>query len=144
MEYFVSKKIGRTFILRLDQGDFLLESIEALIAAEGISNGTVISGIGTVDESVLHMVTTTGYPPVEFFDRRKDQALEVVSVQGFIADGKPHLHTTISTKDAALGGHLEHGCRTLYLCELVIVEYLDLELHRQPDEKNINKLMQKG
>ena len=140
MEYFVSKQTGRSFVLRLDQGDLVLESIERLIQDAGIQNGVVVSGIGTVDASVLHMVTSTGYPPVEFFDRKESEPIEVVSIQGFIADGTPHLHMMISDKDAALGGHLEHGCKTLYLAEIVITEYLDLSVRRVPDEKSINKL----
>lgn len=143
MEHFVAKETGRTFLLRLDQGDMLLESVEALVAEENIKNAVVVSGIGTVDESVLHMVTSTGYPPVEYFDKKRELPIEVVSIQGVIADGVPHLHMMISTKDAALGGHLEHGCKTLYLAELVITEYTDLSLHRVPDERNIRKLTRK-
>ena len=140
MEYFVSKQVGRSFVLRLDQGDLILESIEKMIQEERIQNGVVVSGIGTVDASVLHMVTSTGYPPVEFFDRKENEPIEVVSIQGFIADGMPHLHMMISDKDTALGGHLEHGCKTLYLAEIVITEYLDLSVRRVPDQRNINKL----
>lgn len=143
MEAFISKQPGRSFVLRLDQGDLILESIEKLIEEEKIQNGVVVSGIGTVDASVLHMVTSTGYPPVEFFDRKENEAIEVVSIQGFIADGAPHLHMMISDRDAALGGHLEHGCKTLYLAEIVITEYPDLSLKRVPDERGINKLTSK-
>lgn len=143
MEYFVSKQIGRSFVLRLDQGDLILESIEQLIEREKIQDGVVVSGIGTVDSSVLHMVTSTGYPPVEFFDRKKDKPIEVVSIQGFIADSKPHLHMMISDRNMALGGHLEHGCKTLYLAEIVITEYQDFALRRIPDENSINKLTTK-
>lgn len=52
----------------------------------------------------------------------------------------PHLYMMISDKDPALGGHLEHGCKTLYLAEIVITEYLDLSVRRVPDQRNINRL----
>jgi len=49
----------------------------------------------------------------------------------------------ISDRNGALGGHLEHGCRTLYLCEIVIMEYLDIDVQRMMDKKQINKLVRK-
>jgi hypothetical protein len=143
MDYFTADKVGRSVVLRLDQGDLVLESIEKVLEETGIQQGVVISGIGTLDQSVLHMVTTTGYPAVEYFDKKVDQPLEVVSIQGYIADGMPHLHMMISDRNGALGGHLEHGCRTLYLCEIVIMEYLDIDVQRMMDKKQINKLVRK-
>lgn len=67
MDYFRSLAAGRILLLRLDRGDLLLESIARMIEGERIANGVVLSGIGTLDRCVLHMVTTTGFPPVEYF-----------------------------------------------------------------------------
>ena len=49
MKYFSTEEIGRVFVLRLDQGDMVLESINQLIADEGIKDAVVVSGIGTLD-----------------------------------------------------------------------------------------------
>ena len=160
METFVSDRVGRTFILKLVQGEDLLESVERLIAEEGIENAVVVSGIATFDRSRLHMISTTGYPaevfidercdvpttgyPAEvFIDERCDVPLEVVSVEGFICDGEPHLHCTISDSRGAYAGHLLKGCRILYLGELVIQELLGLNLHRHLTEKGINHIYPK-
>jgi predicted DNA-binding protein with PD1-like motif len=48
MEYFSSSEIGRCFALRLDKGDYLLESINELI-----KDAVVISAIGTLDMCTL-------------------------------------------------------------------------------------------
>ena len=80
METFVSDRVGRTFILKLVQGEDLLESVERLIAEEGLENAVVVSGIATFDRSRLHMISTTGYPAEVFIDERCDVPLEVVSV----------------------------------------------------------------
>ena len=58
MKYFSTEEIGRVFVLRLDQGDMVLESINQLIADEGIKDAVVVSGIGTLDKCTLHMVMT--------------------------------------------------------------------------------------
>ena len=140
MKYFSTNRTGRTFVLSLDQGEYVLESINDLIQKESIVNGVVVSGIGTLDKCILHMITTTGYPPVEYFAKYDDVPLELVSIQGIIADGMPHLHCAVSDTEKAYAGHLENGCRVLYLCEVVIHELLDLNIKRIPNEKNIRVL----
>jgi len=144
MQYFSSEQVGRTFTLRLDQGDYLLESIEALIEKENIKDAVVVSGIGTLDYCVMHMVMTTGYPAVEHFERWENKPLELASIDGYIADGKPHLHMVVSDHEKAYAGHLEPGCRILYLGEVVIMEVKDMDLVRVPNEKKINMLVKKN
>ncbi|MFY9175989.1 MAG: PPC domain-containing DNA-binding protein [Caldicoprobacterales bacterium] len=140
MKVFTQDKVGRIFILRLDQGDFVLESINELIERENIKNGVVVSAIGTLDYCTLHMVMTTGYPPVEHFEKWEDKPLELASIDGIIADGVPHLHTVVSDHEKAYAGHLEPGCRVLYLAEIVIMELEGDALTRIKNEKGINEL----
>jgi hypothetical protein len=141
MDYFSTQEIGRVFVLRLDQGDMVLESINELIAKEGIKDAVVISGIGTLDRCTLHMVMTTGYPPVEHFESWEDKPLELSSIDGIIANGKPHLHAVVADHEKAYSGHLENGCRVLYLAEIVIMEIKSLDLTRVYNDKNILKLI---
>lgn len=143
MEYFGEAKTGRVFILRLDQGDYVLESINELIQKENIKNGVLVSGIGTLDQCTMHMVTTTDFPPKEYFDTYDDKPLELVTMQGAIADGVPHIHMVISDTKSAYAGHLENKCRILYLGEIVIQEILGVDLHRIKTEKNILQLVKK-
>jgi predicted DNA-binding protein with PD1-like motif len=141
MEYFSTGEIGRVYVLRLDPGDYVLESINQFIQKENINNGVIVSAIGTLDKCVLHMVMTTGYPPVEHFERWDDKPLELASIDGIIADGKPHLHTVVSDHQKAYSGHLEEGSRVLYLAEIVIMELKSLDLTRIRDDKGILKLV---
>jgi hypothetical protein len=143
MNYYRDSGFKRVFVLRLDQGDYVLESIRELVEKENIRNGVVLSGIGTLDYCVLHMVMTTGYPPVEHFEKWSDKPLELASIDGIIADGKPHLHTVVSDHEKAYAGHLEDGCRVLYLAEIVIAELESLELQRVPNDKKIMQLVLK-
>ena len=143
METYVSDRVGRTFILKLVQGEDLLGSVEKLIREEKIENAVVVSGIATFDRSRLHMISTTGYPADVYIDEKTDVPLEVVSVEGFICDGQPHLHCTISDRNGAYAGHLLEGCRILYLGELVIQELLGLNIHRHLTEKGIKHIYPK-
>lgn len=111
MENFTGKMGSKLHILRLDAGDYLLESIQSVIERENIRNAFVVSGIGTLDYCVLHMVMTTSYPAVEHFERWENKPLELSSIDGIIADGVPHLHMVVSDHEKAYSGHLELGCR---------------------------------
>jgi predicted DNA-binding protein with PD1-like motif len=144
MEIFTNGAFGEVHVLRLDRGDYLLEGIESFIQSENITNAVVLSAIGTLDYCVMHMVTTTGLPPVDHFVKWEDKPLEIASVDGIIADGAPHLHMTVSDCEYAYAGHLEHGCRILYLCELVIAELGGFDFHRVRTEDKILKLIQKN
>ncbi len=133
-------KIRETVVVSLDKGEDLLASLEDVIAEYEIESGVILSGYGTVDRSTLHMVTTTGFPPEEYFDK-KEGPLEVISLDGIIAEGKLHAHITLSDTEQAYGGHLEPGCRILYLGEVVIGVFgNDSLLTRKENEHGIPEL----
>lgn len=141
MRYFSTDKIGRVFILSLEPGDKILESINHLIREENIKEAIVISAIGTIDEYRIHYVLTTGFPPQNKFEHWEDKPLELAHIGGVIADGKPHLHVIVSDSEKAYAGHLEEGCRVLYLAEIVIIEVKGLNLKRVRDENRIQRLI---
>ena len=118
-----------------EPGEMLLEAIRDAIKKHDIVNGAVVSGIGTLKTCHLHYVEHTGFPPSnKYFTLEKP--LELLSVNGLIANGEPHLHITVTCgEDEAYGGHLEEGSEVLYLAEIAILKYNDLKLHRVFDEK---------
>ena len=140
MQIFTGNTFGKVHVLRIDRGEYLLESIEDFIAGKNIRNAAAVSAIGTLDYCVMHMVTTTTLPPVDKFVQWEDKPLEITSINGIIADGSPHLHMTVGDDERAYAGHLEHGCRVLYLAEIVIAELNGFDFHRIRTEDKILKL----
>jgi predicted DNA-binding protein with PD1-like motif len=56
-------------------------------------------------------------------------------------DGIAHLHTVISEGDRVMSGHLEPGCRSLYLFEMAVLEVEGLEnLTRKPNRHGKQQL----
>jgi hypothetical protein len=143
MKIFTGDKLGKIHVVRLDRGDYLLESIEKLIEEQGIVNAVVLSGIGTLDYCVMHTVMTTGFPPVEHFPKWEDKPLELASIDGLIADSKAHLHFVVADDKYSYAGHLEHGCRILYLAEVVIAEIDGFNFERIKNNQGINQLEEK-
>ncbi|MDR0442587.1 MAG: DNA-binding protein [Treponema sp.] len=144
MQTFTDGTFTKVHVLRLDRGDYLLESIENFVKSNNIRNAVVLSGIGTLDYCVLHMVMTTGLPPVNHCEKWEDKPLEITSIDGIIADGSPHLHITLSDHKCAYAGHLEHGCRILYLGEIVIAEMDGFNFHRVRNKDGILELTNKN
>lgn len=137
MEYFIDDGNSKKIIIRLDFGEPVLESITEILQREKVHSGVVVSGIGTLSQARLHMVTTTGYPPKEVYPEWKDTPLELCSIDGIIANGAPHLHAVIADSKQVYAGHLENGCITLYLCEVVVEVFSGTRLTRDLDDKNI-------
>lgn len=131
MKTFSSQMGGRIVVVRMTRGEMLRESILQAIRDEHIVNGTILSGLGTLDRCTLHMVTDTNYPPREVYPHW-ETPLELVSVTGIIADGEPHIHVTVGDEKSTHVGHLEDNCRVLFLAEIVIYEHEALALKRRP------------
>jgi len=126
--------------IRLDQGEDVLASIEAAAKEKDIHTGIIVSGIGTLDRARLHYITHTGYPPKDEFVEYEGP-IELLSMDGIIAEYLPHIHTCISIKDRTYMGHLEPGCRVLYLAEIAIARVADMRLRRRPHpETKVNRL----
>ena len=141
-KYFKGAKIKEIYRMRLDPGDLLLESIQEFIDRENIKDGAVVAGIGTLSECRMHWITKTTFPSVNKIETIK-APLEVSAIHGIIADGKPHLHMTVSDYEKAIAGHVEEGCRVMYLFELVIESYEGVKLTRRPNEHGTSMLQRK-
>ena len=140
MEVFRGGQLLEVLTLRLDRGDDVLESITSVARTAGFRDAVVLSGIGTLDHARLHFITHTEYPPTDQFVEY-DGPIELVSIQGLIADFVPHLHTCISIGETSYMGHLEPGCRVLYLAEIVIGQLAHAAFHRVLDEATNVKLL---
>ena len=68
-------------------------------------------------------------------------AFEILGGGGIIADGQPHIHITLSEQEKpAFGGHLEKGCKILYLGEVTITKYSGPALTRKPNANGVGLL----
>ncbi len=141
MRFYESNGFGKVYTLRINPGEDLLLEIETFIKESGIKYGAIVTGLATFKNCVLHMVTTTTYPAVEYFERWDNMPLELSAISGVIADGKPHIHMVVSDKNVAFSGHCEPGCTVLYLCEIVIAEIPDGNFRRMKDQNGINQLV---
>lgn len=135
------KKVHR---LGLGPGDPLLESIRSFLQEQGIKDGAILTGIGSLSEARLHWPKEAAYPPENIFQTFKG-VLEITGIQGIVADGEPHLHIMLAEKGdgRAIGGHLEDGSKILYLAEITIAEFDGPPMTRRPNQYNVKMLQLK-
>ncbi|MFC1462524.1 PPC domain-containing DNA-binding protein [Verrucomicrobiota bacterium] len=122
-------------VVRLDPDENLLGSVEKAIVEHDIRNGVVLSGIATLKRCEMHYVEHTDFPPDNTF-HTVEKPLEVGSISGIIADGKPHLHIVVGCRDSGTWvGHVESDCIIGYLAELCILKFPGLEMARHFNEQ---------
>jgi uncharacterized protein len=141
-EIFGGAQIAEVYRIRLDLGDLLLETIQNAIQKHGIMDGAVLSAVGSLQECTYHRVKSTGEKPEHEFITVKEP-MEVLNINGIIANGEPHLHLTLSGAHGAFGGHLEKGCRVLYRAELTVARFTGTQLTRRLNSAGVPILQRK-
>ncbi|MBE5816816.1 MAG: DNA-binding protein [Clostridiales bacterium] len=106
-------KCANTYVVRLDVGDEIVASINAIAKAEGITLASV-SGIGAVKNTVLGLLNVE---EKKYYSREFKEAYELGSLTGNITtkDTKPYVHL-----HAVLGDPYNGKCHAGHLTSAVI------------------------
>jgi predicted DNA-binding protein with PD1-like motif len=131
-------KIGRVFVIRLEDGDRLPDSIEKFAEEHKIAVGQAIlvGGIGSGDVVVGPRENRT--MPPDPMVRGLDGVHEMVGV-GVLApdkDGKPsfHIHAALGRAGFTVTGCLRKGVDTWLVGEVVLYEILGANMARLLDK----------
>jgi predicted DNA-binding protein with PD1-like motif len=139
-------KIGRVFILRLEDGDVVPGCIEAFAAEIKIKMAgvTLIGGIGE-GQIVVGPRNSDAMPPNPML-LPLDGAHEVVGIGLIIPDAKGtpklHIHAALGRAGQTKTGCLRPGVKTWIVGEAVIYEILGTSAARLPDKKTGFELLQ--
>lgn len=127
---FASLDLKRIHILRVDPGEDVLLSVRSLLSQAKVQQGVVLGGYGTLAAYHLHWVKDNRIPAQEVFGKG-EKGIEILSMNGLVVSGQPHIHVSLSTPDGAFGGHLEEGCVAYVLCEIYFGEVVGKTLLRE-------------
>jgi predicted DNA-binding protein with PD1-like motif len=134
---FGAAQVQEVYRVLLDRDALLLESILDVIKQKNIQDGEVLVTAGSVQECTYHYVSSTTAKPKDLF-RTVKGPFEILNAGGIIANGEPHIHITLSANGrVAFGGHLEKGCKVLYLAEVTLFKYAGPPLARKPNENGV-------
>jgi predicted DNA-binding protein with PD1-like motif len=125
-----SMSFKRIHILRVDPGEDVLEAVKRFVQEANLRQAVVLGGYGTLAAYHLHWVAHS-HIPVDVHFGRGEGGVEILSMNGLVVEGEPHIHVALSTPDGAFGGHLEPGCTAYVLCEVFFAEVEGVTLSRQ-------------
>jgi len=141
-------RLGRVFVIRLEDGDVVPASIERFAAENGISVAHVIlvGGIGG-GEVVVGPRRSEERPPQPML-LPVDGAHEVAGV-GVLApgeDGRPvlHIHAALGRSGKTTTGCLRPGVTTWLVGEVILCEILGAKVARVRDEESGFALLEPG
>jgi len=141
-------RLGRVFVIRLEDGDVVPECIERFAEENGVSVGHVIlvGGIGG-GKVVVGPRRSEERPPQPML-LPIDGAHEVVGV-GVLApgeDGRPilHIHAALGRSGKTTTGCLRPGVTTWLVAEAILYEILDAKVARLRDNESGFELLAPG
>jgi predicted DNA-binding protein with PD1-like motif len=108
----ISTEFQSVEIIRLGTGTDMLDGLNQAVRDKSIENGVILSGIGSVSEYHVHVVSDKKLPPAQEHPRAS-VAMDLTSVQGYVFNGRVHAHITLADENSVIGGHLEKGTTAL-------------------------------
>lgn len=131
--YAITGHFDRIVVVRLKYKTDFLAGLEKMVKQEHIQNGVILSAIGSVRGYQLHQVSNRTLPTEDTFVKNPTQPADVVSMNGYVVDGKLHPHITLATPDRVIAGHLEPGTEVFTFAIVTIGVMNDADLGRVDD-----------
>ena len=133
---------GRVLAARIHPDRDVLQSIEEVCLAHGITCGQITTTIGSLKRVALHYVSRVEPDPKLGYTTQliMEGAFSLLAGQGLVSPGEEpgrlniHYHAVISgEKDVIYGGHIEPGTTTLTTLDLFISEVHGVDIVRGRD-----------
>jgi predicted DNA-binding protein with PD1-like motif len=105
--YAISGQFKRVVVLRFKHQADLLAGIEKMVKEQKVRNAVFLSGSGSVRNYHIHSVSNRTFPSKNVFTKDPTAPADIVSINGYIIDGRVHAHMTLTNEEKAFGGHIE-------------------------------------
>jgi uncharacterized protein len=132
--YAVSGHFDRVVVLRFKYQTDLLAGMQKMVKQENIRNGVILSAVGSVRGYQVHQVSNRTLPSQDTFVKNPTEPADLVSMNGYVIEGKLHPHITLATPDKVIAGHLEPGTEVFTFAIVTIGVMNDVDF-RHLDEK---------
>jgi predicted DNA-binding protein with PD1-like motif len=107
--YAAEGQFDRVLVLRFKYDTDLLAGLEKMVRDNNIRNAVILAGIGSVKSYHVHAVSNRSFPSKNIYVKGPTGAADIVSMNGYVIDGRIHCHMTMADADHSFGGHLEPG-----------------------------------
>lgn len=118
--YAINGKFERIVVVRLKYRADLLAGLESVVKKEKIRNGVILSAVGSVRGYQYHTVNNRTFPSKDVYVKNPTAPADIVSMNGYVIDGRLHPHVMFANPDRAFGGHLEPGTEVFTFAAVTI------------------------
>ncbi len=132
--YALTGHFDRVVVLRFKYKANLLAGIEKIVQQEHIQNGVILSAVGSVRGYEVHQVSNRDFPSKDTFEKNLTAPADLVSMNGYVINGKVHAHLTLATPDKVIAGHLEPGTEVFTFAIVTIGVMNDTNLEKVDDK----------
>jgi predicted DNA-binding protein with PD1-like motif len=134
--YAVNGQFDRIVVLRFKYQTDLLAGIEKIVKEQKIRNAVILAGAGSLRGYHVHSVSNRTFPSKNIFVKDPTAPSDLVSMNGYIIDGRIHAHVTLAYEDKSWGGHLEPGSEVFTFAVVTLGVFRDgIDLSKL-DDKN--------
>jgi predicted DNA-binding protein with PD1-like motif len=106
-----------------------------MVKQEKIRNAVILAGAGSVRGYHVHSVSNRTFPSKNTFVQDPTAPADIVSMNGYIIDGRVHAHLTMATPDQAFGGHLEPETKVFTFAVVTVGVFADgIDLSKVDDK----------
>jgi uncharacterized protein len=139
-------KLGRVFVIRLENGDKLPNCIEQFAEDHGISHAQVLLLGGIGDGQIVSGPRYSDRMPPDPVLIPVDGAHEVIGVGLLVPgeDNKPilHIHAALGRTGHTIAGCLRPGVATWLVGEVILCELIGIKARRMKDEASGFELLE--
>lgn len=133
--YATTSEFQRVVILRFKHKADLLAGLTKSVAEEKIQNAVILSSVGSVRGYQIHSVSNRDFPSENTYITDPTHPADLVSMNGYVMNGRVHAHLTLADEDHAFAGHLEPGTE--------VFTFAIITLGVLPDDLDLSKLADK-
>jgi predicted DNA-binding protein with PD1-like motif len=132
--YALTGRFDRVVVLRFKYKADLLAGLEKMVKEQRIQNGVILSAMGSVRGYQIHQVSNRTMPSQDTYLKNPTQPADLVSMNGYVINGRIHAHVTLATPDRTLAGHLEPGTEVFTFAVVTIGVMNDVDLGKVDDK----------
>jgi uncharacterized protein len=134
--YAITGHFDRIVVLRFKYKTDLLAGLEKMVKQENIRNGVILSALGSVRGYQVHVVSNRTMPSQDTYIKNPTQPADLISMNGYVINGRLHPHITLALPDKVIGGHLEPGTEVFTFAVVTIGVMNDVNFDRLDDKTN--------
>lgn len=132
----IDSQFEKIMLLRFKYRTDLLAGLDSVVKAQNIRNAVILAAAGSVCGYHVHVVSNNVFPSKNIYMKDPDAPADINNMNGYVIDGRVHVHITLADSEKTFGGHLEKGTEVFTFAIVTLGILPDSADLRRVDDKN--------